>query len=164
MIGAISGWWQRLSLRERWLVGIAAALTAIVIGLFLIAFPIQSALVTAREAHGVALDRQAGIAARVAEIQNLEARRASAPAAPGASAAALELVLAQGAAERGFTLSRNEPQGNDAASIAIANGRAPALIGWISELESAGVLASDLTLRPNADGTVALTATLRRPQ
>jgi hypothetical protein len=73
-------------------------------------------------------------------------------------------VLAQGAAEQGLTLSRNDPVGEGGASIAIANGRATALAGWLARMEADGLTPSDLTLRPNADGTVALTATMRRAQ
>jgi hypothetical protein len=63
-----------------------------------------------------------------------------------------------------LTLSRNEPQGQDAAAVAIANARAGAALAWIDTLEGQGIVARELVMRPNADGTVALTATLaRRP-
>lgn len=160
MTEAITTWWSGLSLRERWLVGTAGVLSAVLIGWFLILLPMQSAMASANEAHGIAIDRQAGIAARVREIRRLEG--GGNRAARAASDAAVNLVLAQAAAEKGFALSRNDPVGDGGANIAIANGRAPALATWLTEMESAGLTASDLTLRPNADGTVALTATIRR--
>lgn len=159
MSAAIRTWWDGLTVRERWLVGIAAGLAAAML-LWLATFGVASALSDAREAHGLAVERAAGIAARVEAIEALQAapRRSAA-----ASAATVDIVIAQSAAEKGFTLSRNEAQGGSAASIAIANARAPALLAWLGELEVMGILAGDLSLRPNADGTVALTATLRRP-
>ncbi len=161
MIAAITGWWTALSQRERWLVGIAGGLAAIVLGWLVIVFPLQSALSSAREAHGIAVDRHAAILARADAITALEAGGATRPANT-AAATPLDLTITQAAAERGFTLSRNEAQGGNAVAIAIANARAPALLVWLGELEAAGITAADLSLRPNADGTVALTATLRR--
>jgi len=156
---SIRRWWDGLTVRERWLVGVAAGLAAAVL-LWLATFGVAAALSDAREAHSDAVDRAAGISARVEAIEALQA--APRPTA-AASAATVDIVVAQSAAEKGFTLSRNEAQGGSAASIAIANARAPALLAWLGELEAMGIVAGDLSLRPNADGTVALTATLRRP-
>lgn len=161
MIASLAHWWTALSTRERWLVGVAGGLTAIVIGWFLIALPLQSALSASREAHGIAVDRHAAVLARVEALEALQARGAAQPAA---ATAALDLAITQGAAEQGFTLSRTEAQGANSVVIAIANARAPALLRWLGDLEAAGISAADLSLRPNADGTVALTATLRRTQ
>lgn len=157
-MSAIRTWWDGLTVRERWLVGIAGGMAAAVL-LWLATFGVTAALSDAREAHGLAVDRAAGIAARVEAIEALQA----APRPAAASAATVDIVVAQSAAEQGFTLSRNEAQGGGAATIAIANARAPAVLAWLAELEAMGILAGDLSLRPNADGTVALTATLRRP-
>lgn len=160
MTTAIRDWWDGMSLRERWLVGLAGVLASALVAWFLIWLPLQSALSNAVEAHGIAIDRQAGIAVRVAEIKRLEGGGAATAAA--ASEAAVNLILAQSAAEKGLTLSRNDPVGQSGTNIAIANARAPALSTWLMELESTGVTAQDLTIRPNADGTVALTATMQR--
>lgn len=159
MIATLSRWWTSLSTRERWLVGVAAALAVPIIGWFLIALPLQSALSSTREAHGMAVDRHAAVLARVEALAALEGRGSAGPANATAS---LDLSITQSAAEQGFTLSRNEAQGTNGVIIAIANARAPALLRWLGDLEAAGITAADLSLRPNADGTVALTATLRR--
>jgi general secretion pathway protein M len=159
MIASLSNWWTALSSRERWLVGVAGGLAAIVIGWLVIALPLQSALSSSREAHGIAVDRHAAVLARVEALEALQARGAAQPAA---ATATLDLAITQSAAEQGFTLSRNEAQGTNSVVIAIANARAPALLRWLGDLEAAGIGAADLSLRPNADGTVALTATLRR--
>lgn len=160
MTQSIRHWWETLSTRERWLVGVAGTLAAAVIGWFLIYAPLRTALADAREAHGIATDRQAAIASRVAEIRRREADGQNASSAT--NSAAVTLILTQSAAEQGFTLSRNDAAGDSGASIAMANVRAPALATWLSQLEGSGLTVTDLTLRPNADGTVAMTASIRR--
>lgn len=162
MMTAIRNWWTGLSDRERVLVGIAAALAAGVL-LWLATFGVWAALSEARAAHGAAVDRAAAIDVRVDAIKALEAAGSRDAAGATASAATLDLYVAQSAAERGLTLARNDPQGAASTNIAISNVRAPDALAWLTALEEAHVLAADLSLRPNADGTVALTATLRRP-
>ena len=160
MIAAIQSWWTGLTTRERVLVGVAAGLAAAAL-LWLATFGVAAALSNARTAHGEAVDRAAAISARVEAIAALEAAGQRSPTT--ASAATLDLFVAQSAAEKGLTLARNEPQGSVATTVAIANVRSTDALSWLAALEEAGVLAADLSLRPNADGTVALTATLRRP-
>lgn len=160
MTASLNRWWTGLSPRERWLVGIAGALAALVGGWFLVLLPLQSALSSARESHGLALERHGAIAARADAIQAAQALP-RARTRPGGDAA-LDLYVGQSAAEAGFTLSRNDARGADEAAVAIASARAPALLGWIDGLEQAGVIVADLALRPNANGSVSLTATLRR--
>jgi general secretion pathway protein M len=159
MTDTISNWWAALSRRERWLVGTAAVLAALTIGWFGIINPLINGLAEARSAHNVAVERHAGIMARVATAERL-GQNGGAPAA--GVTGRVDLVISQSAAEQGFTLSRNDAQGDDAASIAIGSARAAALFGWLGTLESQGLIASELSIRPNANGTVGVTATFRR--
>ena len=161
MTEAIGRWWATLSTRERIMVGVAGTLALVIGGWLLVFRPLDSALQAERLEHAAALERRAAVAVRVAEIRRLVASGATRRADRN-SAVAVSLALTQAAAERGFTLSRNDAQGDNAAAIAIANARATAVLPWIDELAGQGYAASDLTLRPNADGTVAVTATLRR--
>ena len=165
MSDTLRNWWMGLSRRERWLVGIAAVLAATTIGWLGIYTPLRTGLMTAREAHGLAVDRQAAISSRVAEIRRLQAdgNQAATTASP-TNDAAITLVLAQGAAEQGFVLARNDAIGDSGATIAIANARAPSLVAWLAKLEDSGLTVTDLSLRPNADGTVAMTASVRAAQ
>jgi general secretion pathway protein M len=164
MTDAIRNWWSGLSLRERVLVGIAGGLSALLIGWFLIFTPMTRALAEQRLAHAAALDRNGAVAWRVAEIRRLQSQPRTTPAAQAASGATVALALTQAAAEGGFTLARNDAEGNDAATIAIANAKAPTVIVWLDGLAAQGLAPADITLRPNADGTVALTARIRRAQ
>lgn len=164
MTDTIHIWWRALSIRERWLIGVAGALALLTIGWFGITMPLLGALDAARERHGAAIDRQAGVAQRVAEIDLLtgSAGTAGSGLARPDAATTVSLWIGQSAAEQGFTLSRNEAQGPDRAAIAIGNARAPALIGWVAALEQKGVMTQDLSMRPNRDGTIAITATFGR--
>lgn len=161
MNDAIRQWWDGLSLREQWLVGIAASLATAVLGWLLIYAPLRTALASAREANAVAIDRQASISARVAAIRQIESRGPR-PMDKKGGMAAVTLALGQSANEQGFTLSRNDPVGNDGATIAVTAARAPVLSVWLAGLEADGYSLNDVSIRPNADGTVAMTATIRR--
>lgn len=158
MITNLRTWWHGLSARERWLVGIAAAICAAALLWYAVLMPTTTGLTSARERHQIAVERHAGMAARVRLAA--QAQTAGPPAA--GSSGRVDLLLSQSAAEQGFILSRNDVVGDNASSIAIGNSRAGALLTWIGVLERQGLIADELNVRPNADGTVALTATIRR--
>lgn len=157
MIGVITGWWSGLSLRERVLVGIAGTLLGGLVGWFLIYVPLQNALASAHAAHAAALDRQAAVASRIAAL-TAGGRDAAMPA----SSAPVSQIASQAAAEAGLPLTRNDPAGNDGAAIAISAGRSAAVLAMLATLERQGIGTSDFIMRPNGDGSISLTATLRR--
>lgn len=161
MIDGIRLWWAAHSSRDRFVISILGLAVAVVIGWLGVWRPLVNALDTARESHAFAVERHAGIAVRVDEYQALQARGSHAATA---SAARLDLILSQSAAEQGFIFSRNDAAGDNQASIAIASATAPTLLNWLDALESQGIMSSELSIRPNANGTVAVTATLRRAQ
>jgi|CXWL01.1.fsa_nt_gi general secretion pathway protein M len=161
MIEGIRLWWAAHSPRDRFVISILGLAVVMVIGWLGVWQPLVGAVDSMRESQAVAVERHAGIAARVDEYLALQARGAR-PAA--SSATRLDLILSQSAAEQGFTLSHNNAVGDNQASIAIASATAPALFTWLGTLETQGILSSELSIRPNANGTVALTATLRRVQ
>ena len=159
MINKARNWFAAHSPRDRFVIGSLIVAMSLVLGWFGIWQPLANALDTARENHAVALERHAGIAARVEEYQALQARGAH---AADISATRIDLILSQSAAEQGFILSRNDAAGDNQASIAIASATAPALFTWLDALEARGIIATDLAIRPNANGTVSLTATFGR--
>jgi General secretion pathway, M protein. len=77
-------------------------------------------------------------------------------------AVAIDQFLAQSAGEIGLTLDRNEARGAGQASIAIATAKAPVLTEWIASLETQGFVFDALTIIPARDGTVGMTADLRK--
>jgi general secretion pathway protein M len=157
MMAALSRWWTGLSARERVLVGIAAALAAAVL-LWLLIRALVGGMEARAEAHREAIARAARVEAKAALLA-----AAPAPTAASAQAGPLDQWLAQSAADTGLTLDRNDARGERLASIAIASARAPALVGWLAGLEAQGVIVDRLSINPGTDGSVALTAELRRP-
>ncbi|SNT25114.1 type II secretion system protein GspM [Sphingopyxis indica] len=156
MIERIRNWWAGLSIRERWLVGIAGAL-ALGVLLWALGRPAYAAFVDLDNAHRAAIDREGRVAAKV----KLLAKR-PAKAAATSGAVAVDQFLAQSAGEIGLTLDRNDARGSGQATIAIATAKAPVLIDWLAGLEAQGFVVDQLTITPAADGTVGMTAELRR--
>ncbi|MEQ1510387.1 MAG: type II secretion system protein GspM [Sphingopyxis sp.] len=159
MIDTLRNWWTSHSLRDRWVIGLIAITTIIVVAWLGLWRPLSDALDGARESHAIAVERHAAIAARVREY---EALRQGGPQRTAPSSGRLDLILSQSAAEQGFVLSRNDAMGEDQSAIAIPSATAPALLNWLGALEGQAILATELAIRPNANGTVALTATMRR--
>lgn len=153
---ALRAWWIGRSLREKRLILVMLALIAIVIVWLGILRPVTDGLADAKAAHLAAVDRAASVEAGVALLQASEA-----PAV--ASEGSLDQLIAQRAAEAGFTLDSNTPAGADSVSIAIGTARAPALLAWLGSLEQSGLVVDAVTVQPGPNRTVSARATLRRP-
>lgn len=156
MIASLNRWWQGLVLREKRLVGVAGALAAAVL-LWLILRPLVGYIDGLGDEHRLAVERAARVEAK-AELLN----RRTAPVATSVSGS-LDQWLAQSAGDTGLTLDRNEARGEGAATIAIASARAPALMGWLATLEAEGLVIDRLAITPGTDGSVGVTAEVRRP-
>jgi general secretion pathway protein M len=157
MIETVKNWWSSLSRREQWLVAIAGALAVAVIA-WALGRPAVAAFADLDSRHRAALEREGRVAAKV----KLLAEPSTGAAARTASAVAIDQYLSQSAGEIGLTLDRNEARGADQATIAIATAKAPVLTDWLAALEGQGFVVDQLTITPAADGTVGMTAELRR--
>ncbi|MGV1682044.1 type II secretion system protein GspM [Sphingopyxis sp. NJF-3] len=157
MMERVQSWWTGLSLRERWLVGIAGAL-ALGVLLWALGRPAYAAFADLEGDHRAAIEREGRVAAKVA----LLARRPAKSVAAAVDAVAIDQYLAQSAGEIGLTLDRNEARGAAQATIAIATAKAPVLTDWLASLETQGFVVDQLTITPAADGTVGMTAELRK--
>lgn len=157
MTERLQNWWTGLSLRERWLVGIAGVLALGVI-LWGLGRPAYAAFVDLETRHRAAIEREGRVAAKV----QLLAQRPAKSVATTVDAVAIDQFLAQSASEIGLTLDRNEARGAGQATIAIATARATVLTDWLASLEGQGFVIDQLTITPAADGTVGLTAELRK--
>eukprot|EP00611_Tribonema_gayanum_P011408 TRINITY_DN21635_c0_g1_i1.p2 TRINITY_DN21635_c0_g1~~TRINITY_DN21635_c0_g1_i1.p2 ORF type:complete len:167 (+),score=31.44 TRINITY_DN21635_c0_g1_i1:25-501(+) len=153
MTERLHNWWMALSRRERWLVGIAGALTLGVL-LWGLGRPAVAAFIDLESQHRAAIEREGRVAAKV----QLLAQRPAKSVAAAVDAVAIDQYLAQSASEIGLTLDRNEARGAGQATIAIATVRAPVVTDWLASLESQGFVVDQLTITPAADGTVGLTA------
>lgn len=157
MTEGLKNWWAGLSMRERWLVGIAAVLALGVLG-WGIARPAVAAFSDLENRHRAAIEREGRLAAKLALLGGRPAKSVVA----AVETAAIDQYLAQSAGEIGLTLDRNEARGADQATIAIATARAPVLTDWLASLEAQGFVVDQLTITPAADGTVGMTAELRK--
>jgi general secretion pathway protein M len=156
MMAALQNWWAALSRRERGLVGVAAA-QALAVLTWLLLRPLLGYLAGLDEAHRTAIERAARVEAKAALI------KAAPRAPPSANSGPVATWLTQSAGDAGLTLDRNDPRGDAAATIAVSSARAPALIGWLAAQEGQGLVIDRLSLTPGPDGSVALTAEVRRP-
>lgn len=157
MTERLQSWWVGLSQRERWLVGIAGLL-ALGVLLWGLGRPAVAAFIDLESQHRAAIEREGRVAAKV----QLLAQRPARPVAAATDAAQIDQYLAQSAGEIGLTLDRNEARGSGQATIAIATAKAPVLTDWLASLEGQGFIVDQLTITPAADGTVGLTAELRK--
>lgn len=155
MMAVIRLWFAALTQREQWLVGVAGALTAIVVSIFGILLPISSAIDQAKLDHDDAVQRRGRIIATVDAAQKMEM------GPPSAATADIDLLITQNAAEKGFDLvkSANSPPGQ--ISFRIDQARAPALLAWLTELEGQNVVVRSVALRPGANSTVSVDAQLQ---
>ncbi|WP_257543677.1 type II secretion system protein M [Sphingopyxis sp. DBS4] len=154
---AVKNWWGGLSMRERWLVGVAGVLALAVLG-WVLGRPAVAAFADLESRHSAAIEREGRVAAKV----QLLASRPATSVAAAVDAVAVDQYLAQSAGEIGLTLDRNEARGQGQATIAIATAKAPVLTDWLASLEGQGFIVDQLTITPAADGTVGMTAELRK--
>ncbi|MBL8649547.1 MAG: type II secretion system protein M [Sphingopyxis sp.] len=157
MTDRIVNWWRGMSRRERWLVGVAGVL-ALGVLIWLLGRPAYAAYINLEADHRAAVEREGRVAAKV----QLLAQRPAAAATAAKDAVAIDQYLTQSAGEIGLTLDRNEARGAGQATIAIATAKAPILADWLASLEARGFVVDQLTITPGADGTVGMTAELRR--
>lgn len=157
MIERVQSWWEGLSIRERVLVSIAGLLALGVVA-WAIGRPVYAAFDDLDTEHRAAVDREGRVAAKV----TLLSRRAPKQADAASDTVAVDQFLAQSAGEIGLTLDRNDARGSDQATIAIVTAKAPVLTDWLAGIEAQGFVVDQLTITPAADGTVGMTAELRR--
>lgn len=157
MTEKLQNWWIALSVRERWLVGIAGVLALGVI-IWGLGRPAYAAFTDLEAQHRAAIEREGRVAAKVQLLAQRPAKSLSA----ALDAVAIDQYLAQSAGEIGLTLDRNEARGDRQATIAIATAKAPILTDWLAALEAQGFVVDQLTITPAADGTVGMTAELRK--
>lgn len=156
MIAAARIWYAGLSRREQLLVGIAGGLAAVILLLFGIILPSLSAIDSAKIAHDEAVQRRGRIEATV------DAALTQRPATRVAGGPDLELIVTQGAAEKGFDLIKSANAAPGQITFRMDQARAPALLAWLNELESQDVMVSSVSLRSGANGSVSVDAQLQK--
>ena len=156
MMAAIRAWYYGLSHREQLLVGVAGALAAVVLLIFGIILPSMSAIDRAGIAHDEAVQRRGRIEATV------DAALAQKPSGRIAGGADIALIVTQGAAEKGFDLVKSANAAPGQMTFRMDQARAPALLAWLTELESQGVAVNSITLRGGTNGSVTVETQLQQ--
>jgi general secretion pathway protein M len=155
MIARTRIWYVSRSLREQRLIAAMAALFVIVFVWLLVLRPLGDALADARERHDEAVLARAQAKAQAEALGSLRTAGGTRLTEPA------ETVIARAAAEAGFQLSRIQPDPGGTVSISIEAARPQALFGWVSQLESRGVVVSTFSATANADRTLAVQASFR---
>ncbi len=152
MMAKITNWFAALTRREQILVSIFAALLAIVIAVYGIILPLISAYSGARQDYAIAAEDSARLSAK---LDLLTGERAAQQRRPAGS---LHQVIAASAAEKGFTVDRNDPRGNTAATITMSSANPAAFFAWVNELEQQGIRLETLTTAPANGGAISVNA------
>jgi general secretion pathway protein M len=155
MIDTMKSWWASRSLRERNLLGIMFALLIPLLLWYAVATPFWSALVGAKVRHDTAVEALGRVNAKAAILKKLE------QAPPQPLAAPLQSVIAQSAAEAGFSLTRSEPTVDDGLLISLAAAKSAAFFAWVSKLETQGLFVQQASIRANPDATIAVDMTIK---
>lgn len=155
MIVRLRNWFMALSRREQWLVGIAGGLAAWVLLVFGIILPALSAIDAAKLELDEAAQRRGRIEATV------EGALQQKPTAQ-TSSADIDLVVTQSAAEQGFDIIKSTSGGPGQIAFRIEQARAPALLAWLSSLETQGVGVRSISIRGGASGSLTVDAQLQR--
>ncbi len=148
-------WFAGRSLREKRLLIAMAALAAVTLVWVAIIRPVTDGLSATRERHADALLRLAETQARVKAVAALQLQH------PAPIAAPLETIIRDRANEAGFALASVTADGPNRVQISIATARPGALLGWIAQLEAAGILVESLATTDNGDKTVSAQIALR---
>lgn len=156
MIATARAWFVNLSNREQWLVGVAGVLTALVVLIFGVIMPSLSAIDQAEIAHDEAVQRRGRIEATV------ESTKVQKAAGSPLSGASIDLIVTQGAAEKGFDLIKSANSAPGQMTFRMDQARAPALFAWFAELETQGVEVRTVTLRSGTSGSLSVDAQLQQ--
>lgn len=146
-MAALVNWWQRLSARERGLIGIMLALALMVLLSLAVVRPL-AAYVASAQPRLEAAERLRSFA--------LSARTPVGGAAQSAqSALPLEERIRSTAAEAGFDSVTLSPS-NGGFAIVLPAARAPALYAWLKALEGRGVVVRSARIDTRSDATLAV--------
>jgi general secretion pathway protein M len=155
MIVNLKRWFDTRSLREKRLLLVMAALAVLTLVWGGVIRPVTDSLSSARERYAGAVIRLGNTEARVAAVQALQSNK------PAAISGPLEGIVRSRADSAGFPLSAATALDNARVQIAINSARPAALLAWIADLESSGILVESLNVTNNGDKTVAVQMTVK---
>jgi general secretion pathway protein M len=156
MTVTIRDWFVARSKREQRLIMLMLALALPLLAWLLVVRPLSAVYDDALEDHLAAVDRHGRVLA-LAEVAK------STPARPvEASKAELQLVVTEAARQAGITLQAATASGANTVDVTVAGGRATALGQWLAQFEARGITVRQMTMTPQPNGTVNMSARLAR--
>lgn len=147
--------WAERSPRERQLLAVMFGLFAIILLIFGIVRPLAMATDAARARLDRVSIESGRISAAAATLRDAKT------GAPPPLTGTLVLAVSQSAGTAGFNLSTLDPQGNDRVGFTIPAAKSPALFAWLRTMSQQGIFVERMTMRTNADATLAVEGTLR---
>jgi len=132
----MNAWWQRLSLRERWLVGGGGAVAVVLLLYALVWSPFQRDLHNLRQAVAAQRSEIAWMRAAAEELKRLHGAQPLGTFGPRTSGRSLLTLVDQTAKQSGLgaALTRVEPQGSDKLRIRLENVAFDQMIRWLGVL------------------------------
>jgi len=153
---AVRDWFLSRTKREQRLVLLMLALALPLLAWLLVVRPLGAAYDAALIDHLAAVDRHGRVRALAEAAKSAPARRVE------TSKAELQLIVTQAAAQAGITLQSANASGPNAVDVSVTGGRATALGQWLAQFEAQGVAVQQMTMVPQPDGTVTMSARLAR--
>ena len=153
---AIRDWFLSRTKREQRLVLLMVAIAVPVLAWLLIIRPLGAAYAAALDDHLAAIDRRGRVLALAEAAKSAPARRVE------ANKADLQLIVTQAATQAGITLQGANASGPNTVEVAVAGGRATVLGQWLAQFEAQGIAVQQMTMMPQPDGTVSMSARLAR--
>ena len=156
MTARIRDWYSNRTQREQRLVLAMLLIAVPVLAWLLIVRPLYIAYDKAIHDHLIAIDRHGRVMALA------EAAKSAPAKSVAANQADLQLVVTQAASQAGIVLQGITPNGSNAVDLTVAGGRATALSQWLAQFEARGIAVQQMSMTPQPDGTVTLSARLMR--
>ncbi len=153
---AVRDWYVARTQREQRLILLMLAIALPVLVWLLVVLPLNRAYDDAVQDHLAALDRHGRVLALSDAAKSLPANPVK------ASKADLQLIVTQAAGQAGIALQGTTPNGSNAIDVSVAGSRATVLAQWLAQFEAQGISVQQMTMTPQPDGTVSMSARLAR--
>lgn len=156
---AIRDYLVALSKREQILIGIMVGLLLVVVGYYGITRPLFTAIATAKQDQAEAVLREGRIMAKLGALNGGGTQLRRAEGVDGT----LDLFARGSLSELGLAPTEVTAMGESRLRLTITPVAAPTLFGWLTDMESRGLVVSELDVKPAEGSTLTATLTLDRP-
>jgi type II secretory pathway component PulM len=161
MIERAKNWFQARSPREKWMLGIAAALLAGAVAVYGVILPGYAAIDAAERDLSAATERRGRIVARAA-LQSSTPNDASSGQRGASDSRTVEAIVMESAMAGGFEIMDGAATGTDEFAFRLASAKAGPFMAWLTELESQGIELSEIKMRKGEGGFVSADVRLRK--